>query len=399
METIHLQFDKLSEQIDHVYISTGLEPILLMPRQISSGLVPNPVPTTPYVPPTNKDLKILFQPMFDEYLELPSVERPVPPASVVQVPVVSAGILSFTTIDQDAPSTSHSPSSSVVQPPISHQGVIAGPTIEDNPFSQAYNDPFVNVFAPKPSSKESLSGDVSSAESTKVIQPHNHLEKWSKDHPLDNVIGNPSRSVSTKKQLATDSLWCLYNFVLLKVEPKNVKTAMDEACWFEAMQEEIHKYDWLQVWELVPKLDCVMIISLKWIYKVKLDEYGDVLKNKARLVAKGYRQEEGIDFKESFASVARIEAIRIFIANTASKNMIIYQMDVKTTSLNGKLKEEVYVSQPEGFVDLDHLTYVYRLKKTLYGLKQAPRAWYNTLSRFLLDNKFSKGVVDPTLFT
>nr|GEY71535.1 retrovirus-related Pol polyprotein from transposon TNT 1-94 [Tanacetum cinerariifolium] len=145
--------------------------------------------------------------------------------------------------------------------------------------------------------------------------------------------------------------------------------------------------------------NCVMIIALKWIYKVKLDEYGDVLKNMARLVAKGYRQEEGIDFKESFAPVARIEAIRIFIANAASKNMTIYQMDFKTTFLNVELKEEVYVSQPEGFVDPDHSTHVYHLKKALYGLKQAPRAWYDTLSQFLLDNKFSKDAVDPTLFT
>ncbi|GJZ48576.1 retrovirus-related pol polyprotein from transposon TNT 1-94 [Tanacetum coccineum] len=142
-----------------------------------------------------------------------------------------------------------------------------------------------------------------------------------------------------------------------------------------------------------------MIIALKWIYKVKLYEYGDVLKNKARLVAKGYRQEEGINFEESFAPVARIEAIRIFIAYAASKNMTIYQMDVKTAFLNGELKEEVYVSQPEGFVDLDHLTHVYHLKKDLYDLKQALRAWYDTLSRFLLDNKFYMGAVDPTLFT
>nr|GEX60532.1 retrovirus-related Pol polyprotein from transposon TNT 1-94 [Tanacetum cinerariifolium] len=117
-----------------------------------------------------------------------------------------------------------------------------------------------------------------------------------------------------------------------------------------------------------------MIIALKWIYKVKLDEYGDVLKNKARLVAKGYQQEKGIDFEESFAPVARIEAIRIFIAYAASKNMTVYQMDVKTDFLNGELKEEVYVSQPEGFVVPDHPTHVYRLKKALYGLKQAPRA-------------------------
>ncbi|GJT12755.1 retrovirus-related pol polyprotein from transposon TNT 1-94 [Tanacetum coccineum] len=165
------------------------------------------------------------------------------------------------------------------------------------------------------------------------------------------------------------------------------------------MQDEIYKFDRLQVWELVPRPDCVMIIALKWIYKVKLDEYIDVLKNKARLVAKGYRQEEGINFKESFAPIIHIEAIRIFIANAASKNMTLSQMDVKTTFFNGELKEEVYVCQPEGFVDPDHPTHVYRLKKALYGLKKAPRVWYDTLSRFLLDNKFSKGTVDPTLFT
>ncbi|GKA14417.1 copia protein [Tanacetum coccineum] len=158
--------------------------------------------------------------------------------------------------------------------------------IEDNPFSHADIDPFVNVFAPEPSFEASSSGDVSSAESTHVSQPHHHLRKWSKDHPLDNVIGNPSRLVSTRKQLATDALWCLYNSVLSKVEPKNFKSAVTEDCWFQAMQDEIHEFDRLQ--------------------------------NKARLVAKGYRQEEGIDFEESFAPIARIEAIRIFIANAAS---------------------------------------------------------------------------------
>nr|GEV42992.1 Gag-Pol polyprotein [Tanacetum cinerariifolium] len=164
------------------------------------------------------------------------------------------------------------------------------------------------------------------------------------------------------------------NSVLSKVEPKNFKSIITEDCWFQAMQDEIHEFDRLQVWELVPQPDCVMIIVLKWIYKVKLDEYGDVLKNKVRLVAKGYQQEEGIEFEESFAPVARIKAIWIFIANAASKNMIVYQMDVKMDFLNGELKEEVYVSQPEGFVDPDHPTHVYRLKKALYGLKQAPRA-------------------------
>ncbi|GJX22863.1 retrovirus-related pol polyprotein from transposon TNT 1-94 [Tanacetum coccineum] len=132
--------------------------------------------------------------------------------------------------------------------------------------------------------------------------------------------------------------------------------AVNEDSWFEAMQDEIHEFDRLKVWELVPRPDYVMVIGLKWIYKVKLDEYGDVLKNKARLVAKGYRQEEGID-------VARIEAIRIFISNAASKNMIIYQMDVKTSFLYGNLQEEVFASQLEGFEDPDYPTHVYRLKK------------------------------------
>nr|GEU30262.1 retrovirus-related Pol polyprotein from transposon TNT 1-94 [Tanacetum cinerariifolium] len=162
----------------------------------------------------------------------------------------------------------------------------------------------------------------------------------------------------------------------------------------------------MNVWELVPQPDCVMIIALKWIYKVKLDEYGDVLKNKACLVAKGYQQEEGIDFEESFALVARIEAIRIFIANAASRNMTIYQMDVKTAFLNGELKEEVYVSQPEGFVDPDHPTHVYRPKKALYGLKQAPRAWIDScdsvetpmVDRLKLDEDPSGIPVDQTRF-
>ncbi|GKC13978.1 retrovirus-related pol polyprotein from transposon TNT 1-94 [Tanacetum coccineum] len=141
-----------------------------------------------------------------------------------------------------------------------------------------------------------------------------------------------------------------------------------------------------------------MVITLKWIYKVKLDELGGILKNKARLVAHGYRQEEGINFEESFAPVARLEAIRIFLAYAAHMNMVVYQMDVKMTFLNGILREEVYVSQPDGFVDQDNLNHVYKLKKALYGLKQASRAWYDLLSKFLLSQEFSKGTVDPTLF-
>nr|GEX93736.1 retrotransposon protein, putative, Ty1-copia subclass [Tanacetum cinerariifolium] len=127
------------------------------------------------------------------------------------------------------------------------------------------------------------------------------------------------------------------------------------------------------VWELVPRPVKVMVITLMWIYKVKLDELGGILNNKARLVACGYRQEEGINFEESFAPIARLEAIRIFLTYAAHKNMVVYQMDVKTTFLNGNLREEVYVSHTDGFVDQDNPNHVYKLKKALCGLKQAPR--------------------------
>ncbi|GJW32723.1 retrovirus-related pol polyprotein from transposon TNT 1-94 [Tanacetum coccineum] len=178
--------------------------------------------------------------------------------------------------------------------------------VEVNPFAPANPEPFVNVFATEPSSKASSSGTDS--------------------YPIDNIIGNPSRPVSIRKQLATDALWCFYNSVLSKVEPKNFQSAVSEDCWFQAMhyEDEIHEFDRLDVWELVPPPDCAKIIALKWIYKVKLDEYGDVLKNKARVVAKGFRQEEGLDFEESFAPVSRLEAIRLFLANAASKNMMVY---------------------------------------------------------------------------
>nr|GEZ85211.1 retrovirus-related Pol polyprotein from transposon TNT 1-94 [Tanacetum cinerariifolium] len=128
----------------------------------------------------------------------------------------------------------------------------------------------------------------------------------------------------------------------------------------------------------------VMVITLKWIYKVKLDELGGILKNKARFVACGYRQEEGIDFEESFAPVGRLDAIQIFLAFAAHMNMIVYQMDVNTAFLNGILQEEVYISQPDGFVDKDNSHHLYKLKNALYGLKQAPRTWYNLLLKFLL---------------
>ncbi|GKA88406.1 retrovirus-related pol polyprotein from transposon TNT 1-94 [Tanacetum coccineum] len=216
------------------------------PGQFSSGLIPNQVHATNYVLPTDKDLELLFQPMFDEYFEVTRVDAPVPSATAVNAHVV---------------------------PP-------------DTPITQATLHPSNNPVTREPGSAQSSSGDVSIAEPNQVNQPPAHLRKWSKDHPLDNIVGNPSRL-----------------------------------------------------------------------------------------------------------------AIRIFFANAASKNMVIYQMDVKTAFLNRDLQEEVFVSQPEGFEDPKHPTHVYRLTKALYGLKQAPRAWYDTLSKFLIATKFFKGAVDPKLFT
>nr|GEU69514.1 retrovirus-related Pol polyprotein from transposon TNT 1-94 [Tanacetum cinerariifolium] len=172
----------------------------------------------------------------------------------------------------------------------------------------------------------------------------------SSSHNIEQVRGNPSRPVQTRRQLATDLEMCMFAFI---------------------------------VWELVDKPFGKTVIRLKWLWKNKKDEDQTVIRNKARLVAKGYAQEEGIDFKESFAPVVRLEAVHIFIAYAAHKSFLIYQMDVKTAFLNGPLKEEVYVAQPDGFVDPDHPEKVYRLRKALYGLKQAPRAWYDELSKFL----------------
>nr|GFA94917.1 hypothetical protein [Tanacetum cinerariifolium] len=191
--------------------------------------------------------------------------------------------------------------------------------------------------------------------------------------PSSTIVDQDAPSpISTRFQLHEQALFCYYDAFLTLVEPKTYKDALTQSCWIEAMQKELNEFE------------RVMVITLKWIYKVKLDELGGILKNKARLVARGYRQEMGIDFKESFAPIARLEAIRIFLAYAAHKNMVVYQMDVKTVFLNVNLREEVYVSQSSRFVDQDNPNHVYRLKKALYGLKQAPRAWYDMLSSFLI---------------
>nr|GEV13113.1 copia protein [Tanacetum cinerariifolium] len=270
VETIHVDFDELT--------AMAFEQSILGPAfhemthvTISSGLVPKPTSSTPFIPPSRNDWDLLFQSLFDELLTPPPSVDPLAPEVIAPIDEVvapelaeSTGSRSSTTVDQDAPSPSKSQTTRKTQPP---------------------------------------------------VIPHD-VEEDNHDIEVSHIV-----------------------------------------------------------WELIPRPDKVMVITLKWIYKVKLDELGGILKNKARLVSRGYRQEEGIDFEESFASVARLKAIRIFLAYTAHKNMVVYQMDVKTVFLNGNLWEEVYVSQPDRFVDPENPNHVYKLKKALYGLKQASRAW------------------------
>ncbi|GJU90501.1 retrovirus-related pol polyprotein from transposon TNT 1-94 [Tanacetum coccineum] len=194
----------------------------------------------------------------------------------------------------------------------------------------------------------------------------------------------------TRQRLHIDSEVCMYALTVSTIKPKNIKEVMADHSWIESMQDELNQFERLQVWELVLRPEGKNIIALKWFWKNKCDAENIVVQNKTRLVAKGYKQEEGIDFEESFAPVAHLEAVRMFIAYAAHKNITIFQMDVKMAFLNGPLKEEVYVSQPEGFIVPEFPDHVYRLKKALYGLKQAPRAWYDKLSSFLIEHGFTK---------
>nr|GFB65727.1 retrovirus-related Pol polyprotein from transposon TNT 1-94 [Tanacetum cinerariifolium] len=210
-------------------------------------------------------------------------------------------------------------------------------------------------------------------------QPYPHEKKWTKDHPLYKIIGDPKLSVRTRGQLANS---CLFSCLLSPIEPANVSEALRDVDWVSAMQKELDQFARLKVWGLVPRPEGKSVIKTKWIFKNKKDESSLVIRNKARLVAVGYSQQEGIDYDETFAPVARIEAIRLSLAYAAHKDFTVFQMDVKTTFLNGILKEEVYVGQPLGFVRKQYLDHVYALEKALYGLKQAPRAWYDVLSQF-----------------
>nr|GEV32397.1 putative ribonuclease H-like domain-containing protein [Tanacetum cinerariifolium] len=191
---------------------------------------------------------------------------------------------------------------------------------------------------------------------------------------------------------------CLLAYFLSQIEPKKVIQAFQDPSWIEAMQDELLQFKLQKVWRLVYLPKVKHAIGTKWVNRNKKDERGIVVRNKERQVAQGYTQEEGIDYNEVFSPVARIEAVRLFLAYASFIGFIVYQMDVKSVFLYGTIEEEMYVCQPPGFKDPHFPNKVYKVEKALYGIHQAPRAWYETLSTYLLKNSFKKGIIDKTLF-
>nr|GFB41289.1 retrovirus-related Pol polyprotein from transposon TNT 1-94 [Tanacetum cinerariifolium] len=359
MEIMNVSFDELSAMaFEQRSSKPGLQS--MTSGQISSGLDLTYAPSTITTQqPTEGELDLLFETMYDDYIggQPSATARTVPPAHEPQVCQTSTA----STIIADTAPTPTNSSSHVTNIPITSQDVD-----QLNPNALFDGNMFVNLFAyPSTSAAESSSSqNVDPSNMHTFYQPRPHEFQWTKDHPLE----------------------------------QNVKEAMTDPAWIDSMQEELLQFKRLDVWVLVPAPDNISPLTLKWLLKNKHHKEKTVIRNKSRLVVRGYHQEEGTDFEESFALVARMEAIGIFLAYAAHKSFSVFQMDVKTAFLHGSLKEDVYVCQPEGLIDADHPSHVYKLKKALYGLKQAPRAWYDELSTFLLQNYFFKGTIDPTLF-
>ncbi|GJS62731.1 putative nucleotidyltransferase, ribonuclease H [Tanacetum coccineum] len=277
----------------------------------------------------------------------------------------------------------------------------------DQMITQPTNVPSGNNTEVSRSITEPLVPDVTLSHITNQASTSPHpvpQDRWSRDQHIEllNIIGNPGKGMLTRsmaaKLTAASASECLFADFLSKIEPKKVSEVLKHPRWIDAMQEELNQFYRNKLWTLVPLPFRKIAIGSKWVFKNKKDEHGTTTKNKARLVAQWYSQDEGIYYDETFAPVARMEAIRIFLAFATYMNFKVYQMDVKSAFLNGKLKEEVYVKQPLRFEYSEVPDYVCKLDKALYGLKQAPRSWYKTLYTFLIQNKFAKGSVDNTLF-
>ncbi|KAJ9553475.1 hypothetical protein OSB04_017520 [Centaurea solstitialis] len=342
-ETIHVKFDESGPTFPHPHENSEI-------NQWADSFFQ--VPEPPIADPSPQDLPDGFE-----------EDPPIPPTDITTHPLINA-----TPITQITPSEPDQPTNS-----------------EDS-SQTTVSEPTPTNLLPDPSVNEAFT-------SGQVYQPP--ALRWTKDHPIDQVLGNPSSGIKTRRQSGNV---CLYVNFISENEPKEIDDALRDPAWVSAMQEELAEFIRNNVWLLVPRPRKRTIIGSKWIFRNKLDEIGTIIRNKARLVAQGYRQEEGIDYDETFAPVARLEAIRLFLAFAAHMNFKVYQMDIKNAFLNGKLNEDVYVAQPPGFVDPKFPDHVYKLNKALYGLKQAPRAWYDTLSTFLLSKGFVRGKIDSTLF-
>nr|GEX15370.1 retrovirus-related Pol polyprotein from transposon TNT 1-94 [Tanacetum cinerariifolium] len=319
VKSIHLRFDEIKE-MSETFVANDTSRHVPQRKKASDYDNSDPVPQIQLVLPladttvlSQQELDLLFGPLYAEFFNAgtSSVNKSSSPTDNSK--------------QRDTPRTTNIPSSTKPKNP-------TNANVKENDDNQAENE-FINPFC----------------------TPVNEVAE-SSSHNI--VRGNPSKLVQTRRQLATNPEMCKFALTVSTVEPKNIKEAMIDSAWIKAMQEELHQFDRLQVWELVDK------------------PYS--------------KHEEGIDFEESFAPVARLEAVWIFVAYTVHKSFPIYQMDAKTAFLNGPLKEKVYVAQPDRFVDLDHPEKVYRLKKALYGLKPAPRAWYDKLSQFLISKGFTQ---------
>nr|GFB68908.1 retrovirus-related Pol polyprotein from transposon TNT 1-94 [Tanacetum cinerariifolium] len=258
---------------------------------------------------TSNKLDLLFSPMFDELLN-------------GSPKVVSK---SFTVSAADAPNERQqliTPLNNHTTPAPTCQILSIAPTaisseninqVEPHAENdQVADDEFINIFStPVQDQRETSSRHVDSLNMHTFYQRYPSKHRWTKDHPLEQVIGNPSRSVRTRRQLESDAEMCMFALTVSRTEPKNIKEAMADSAWIESMQEELHQFDRLDVWELVDRPLCTNVINLKWLWKNKRDEVNTVIRNKSLLVAKGYAQKEGVDFGESLAPVARLEAVRL----------------------------------------------------------------------------------------
>ncbi|GJT29430.1 retrovirus-related pol polyprotein from transposon TNT 1-94 [Tanacetum coccineum] len=334
-------------------------------RKISLGLDLTYAPSTiTSQKSTARGLDLLFEAMYDDYIggqPLAAIRT----APAAQAPQVLQTPTTSTTIEDTAPTPTNSSSQAANIPKTLQDVAELEPQQQHNPFAP-----------PSTSAAESsYSQYVDPSNMHTFYQSYQHDYQWTKDHPLEQVIGDPLQPVLTRNQLKTNGEMCIYTQTMSIIKPINVKEAMTNPAWIESMQEELLQFKMLDH-----------------------DEANTVIRNKTRLVVRGYRQEDGIDFEELFAPVSRMEVIMIVLAYAAQKSFTVFQMDVITAFLHGLLKEDVYVCQPGGFIDANHPSHVYKLKKALYGLKQALRAWYDELSKFLLQNHFFKGTIDPTLF-